>query len=129
MDEAESEISVPEIGRNRGMELFIVWFVLEMVFVGFAWRSAETYNPEGNGLFNLNEATLLSQAWIKVSASLLASIFTSIAFGIGIIASRLRTIAVINRAGYLALIHEIRNQHLGPMKLKLPQEDRHEQQR
>lgn len=99
---------MPEIGRNRGMEIFIVWFVIEALSIGFVFKSVDGYDPEGNGLYNAIEATMLVQGWIKVVASLLVSIFISIAFGIGIIASRLRVVARINRAGYLAMIEELR---------------------
>lgn len=99
---------IPEIGRNRGMEIFIVWLLLEVLSIGYVFGTVQNYNPEGNGLYNAVEATLLSQAWIKLSASLLVSILLSVAFGIGIIASRLRTIARINRAGHLAILEELR---------------------
>lgn len=104
----ERRVDLPKLGRPRGAEFYVLWFIITAVGSGLSWNAAQSYNPEGNGMFNLVEASLLNHAWIQVVAALMSATFTSLFFAAILIAGRIRASTLMSREAHILMIEELR---------------------
>lgn len=107
-DVTSSVASPARIGPTRLGRFYQLWVIVQIVWLLYNWHVAESYNPGGNGMFSVAEASILGAQWAQLTAYACGGIVISLAFGVGILAARADMIAAIDRAGHQATVDELR---------------------